>query len=157
MASRACRRSYVDRPTFTLGISARRLDLAVISCGGSRSELQTATETAGRLCWSAIADFSCDAAEDPLLLPDTTTVRRWKTLRNTTAVKKVFFCTPAVIELDGDASDWSGQRLRWALTILRTARKFGVCATAKGIPWFRDPCLPMGCCLSPGLRTPNGD
>jgi outer membrane protein assembly factor BamB len=47
--------------------------------------------------------FSCDAAEDPFVAAldvDNGEVR-WKTPRNTTAVKKFSFCTPTVIELDG--------------------------------------------------------
>jgi outer membrane protein assembly factor BamB len=47
--------------------------------------------------------FSCDAAEDPFVVAlDTDNGEvRWKTPRNTTAVKKFSFCTPAVIELNG--------------------------------------------------------
>lgn len=47
--------------------------------------------------------FSCDAAEDPFVVAlnrDDGNVR-WKTPRNTTAVKTFSFCTPTVIELDG--------------------------------------------------------
>jgi outer membrane protein assembly factor BamB len=47
--------------------------------------------------------FSCDAAEDPFVVAlnrDNGEVR-WKTPRNTTAVKTFSFCTPTVIELDG--------------------------------------------------------
>jgi outer membrane protein assembly factor BamB len=47
--------------------------------------------------------FSCDATEDPFVaaLDSNNGDVRWKTPRNTSAVKKFSFSTPAVIELDG--------------------------------------------------------
>jgi outer membrane protein assembly factor BamB len=52
---------------------------------------------------ASVLIFSCDARTDPFVAAldcDNGDIR-WKTARNTTAVKTFSFCTPTVIELDG--------------------------------------------------------